>query len=195
MSFWRSLDRDRHRARLRGDHRAYARPLDDLLMRALMCCSRCRDRLALVLAASSARARLLVIAVDYDDAPRGARHARRGVEDRGTGFVGAAEVIGFPRRRSCPARSCRTSQPDLVETTLRLTSDVAAVAGLSFLGFGFSLRPRIGPDDDENRIGYDPAVAGAVAGDPIACSRSGRAWTATASGQRSASRADRAGGE
>ncbi len=49
----------------------------------------------------------------------------------------AAEAIGVPRRRILFSEVLpNITSPLIVETTLRLTFNVAVVAGLSFLGFG-----------------------------------------------------------
>jgi len=52
-------------------------------------------------------------------------------------FVRAAEAIGVPRRRILLSEVLpNISSPLIVETTLRMSFNVAVVAGLSFLGFG-----------------------------------------------------------
>lgn len=52
-------------------------------------------------------------------------------------FVRAAEAIGLPRRKIIFGEVLpNIASPVIVEATLRLTFNVAVVAGLSFLGFG-----------------------------------------------------------
>jgi peptide/nickel transport system permease protein len=120
---------------------AYSRgKLDDLLMR-------CMDVLlsfpqivfALILAATvGPELWLLVLAVGLTTMPRAARVTRgAAVEIVERDFVRAAEAIGVPRRRIVVSELLpNISSPLIVETTLRLTFNIAVVAGLSFLGFG-----------------------------------------------------------
>jgi peptide/nickel transport system permease protein len=70
--------------------------------------------------------------------PRAARVTRgAAVEVVERDFVRAAEAIGVPRRRILFSEVLpNITSPLIVETTLRLTFNVAVVAGLSFLGFG-----------------------------------------------------------
>jgi peptide/nickel transport system permease protein len=52
-------------------------------------------------------------------------------------FVRAVEAIGLPRRRILVGEVLpNVASPLIVETSLRLTFNIAVVAGLSFLGFG-----------------------------------------------------------
>jgi peptide/nickel transport system permease protein len=81
---------------------------------------------------------LLVGAVALTTMPRAARVARgAAVEIVQRDFVRAAEAIGLPRRQILFGEVLpNIASPLIVETTLRLTFNVAVVAGLSFLGFG-----------------------------------------------------------
>jgi peptide/nickel transport system permease protein len=120
---------------------AYSRgKLDDLLMRAMdVLLSFPQIVFALILAATVGPALwLLVIAVGLTTMPRAARVTRgAAVEVVERDFVRAAEAIGVPRRRILMSEVLpNISSPLIVETTLRLTFNIAVVAGLSFLGFG-----------------------------------------------------------
>ena len=120
---------------------AYSRGrLDDLLMRSMdVLLSLPQIVFALVLAATvGPELWLLVIAVGLTTMPRAARVTRgAAVEVVERDFVRAAEAIGLPRRRILLSEVLpNISSPLIVETTLRLTFNVAVVAGLSFLGFG-----------------------------------------------------------
>jgi peptide/nickel transport system permease protein len=114
--------------------------LDDLLMRSMdVLLSLPQIVFALVLAATVGPALwLLVIAVGLTTMPRAARVTRgASVEVVEKDFVRAAEAIGVPRRRILFSEVLpNITSPLIVETTLRLTFNVAVVAGLSFLGFG-----------------------------------------------------------
>jgi peptide/nickel transport system permease protein len=81
---------------------------------------------------------LLVLAVGLTTMPRAARVTRgAAVEVVERDFVRAAEAIGVPRRRIVVSELLpNISSPLIVETSLRLTFNIALVAGLSFLGFG-----------------------------------------------------------
>ena len=81
---------------------------------------------------------LLVVAVGLTTMPRAARVTRgAAVEIVERDFVRAAEAIGLPRRRILVGEVLpNIASPLVVETTLRLTFNIAVVAGLSFLGFG-----------------------------------------------------------
>lgn len=120
---------------------AYSRgKLDDLLMRSMdVLLSLPQIVFALVLAATVGPALwLLVIAVGLTTMPRAARVTRgAAVEVVERDFVRAAEAIGLPRRRILLSEVLpNISSPLIVETTLRMSFNVAVVAGLSFLGFG-----------------------------------------------------------
>jgi len=120
---------------------AYSRgKLDDLLMRGMdVILSFPQIVFALVLAATVGPALwLLVLAVALTTTPRAARVARgAAVEIVERDFVRAAEAIGLPRRRILFSEVLpNITSPLVVETTLRLTFNIAVVAGLSFLGFG-----------------------------------------------------------
>ena len=120
---------------------AYSRGrLDDLLMRSMdVLLSLPQIVFALVLAATvGPELWLLVLAVGLTTMPRAARVTRgAAVEVVERDFVRAAEAIGLPRRRILFSEVLpNISSPLIVETTLRLTFNVAVVAGLSFLGFG-----------------------------------------------------------
>jgi peptide/nickel transport system permease protein len=120
---------------------AYSRGrLDDVLMRTMdVLLSFPQIVFALVLAATVGPALwLLVIAVGVTTMPRAARVTRgAAVEVVERDFVRAAEAIGVPRRRILVSEVLpNISSPLIVETTLRLTFNIAVVAGLSFLGFG-----------------------------------------------------------
>jgi peptide/nickel transport system permease protein len=114
--------------------------LDDLLMRSMdVLLSLPQIVFALVLAATvGPELWLLVIAVGLTTMPRAARVTRgAAVEVVQRDFVRAAEAIGVPRRRILFSEVLpNITSPLIVETTLRLTFNVAVVAGLSFLGFG-----------------------------------------------------------
>ena len=120
---------------------AYSRgKLDDLLMRAMdVLLSLPQIVFALVLAATvGPELWLLVLAVGVTTMPRAARVTRgAAVEVVEKDFVRAAEAIGLPRRRILIGEVLpNIASPLIVETTLRMTFNVAVVAGLSFLGFG-----------------------------------------------------------
>jgi peptide/nickel transport system permease protein len=120
---------------------AYSRgKLDDLLMRSMdVLLSLPQIVFALVLAATVGPALwLLVIAVGITTVPRAARVTRgAAVEVVERDFVRAAEAIGLPRRRILMSEVLpNIASPLIVETTLRLSFNIAVVAGLSFLGFG-----------------------------------------------------------
>ena len=120
---------------------AYSRgKLDDLLMRTMdVFLSLPQIVFALVLAATvGPKLWLLVIAVGFTTMPRVARVARgAAVEVVERDFVRAAEAIGIPRRRILLSELLpNVSSPLIVEATLRMSFNVAVVAGLSFLGFG-----------------------------------------------------------
>jgi peptide/nickel transport system permease protein len=120
---------------------AYSRgKLDDLLMRSMdVLLSLPQIVFALVLAATVGPALwLLVLAVGLTTMPRVARVTRgTAVEVVEKDFVRAAEAIGVPRRRILLSEVLpNISSPLIVETTLRMSFNVAVVAGLSFLGFG-----------------------------------------------------------
>jgi peptide/nickel transport system permease protein len=120
---------------------AYSRgKLDDLLMRGMdVLLSLPQIVFALVLAATvGPELWLLVLAVALTTMPRAARVTRgAAVEVVEKDFVRAAEAIGLPRRRILFSEVLpNITSPLIVETTLRLTFNVAVVAGLSFLGFG-----------------------------------------------------------
>jgi peptide/nickel transport system permease protein len=120
---------------------AYSRgKLDDLLMRTMdIFLSLPQIVFALVLAATvGPKLWLLVIAVGFTTMPRVARVARgAAVEVVERDFVRAAEAIGIPRRRIILSELLpNVSSPLIVEATLRMSFNVAVVAGLSFLGFG-----------------------------------------------------------
>jgi peptide/nickel transport system permease protein len=120
---------------------AYSRgKLDDLLMRSMdVLLSLPQIVFALVLAATvGPELWLLVIAVGLTTMPRAARVTRgASVEVVEKDFVRAAEAIGVPRRRILFSEVLpNITSPLIVETSLRMTFNVAVVAGLSFLGFG-----------------------------------------------------------
>ena len=120
---------------------AYSRgKLDDVLMRTMdVLLSLPQIVFALVLAATvGPELWLLVLAVGLTTTPRAARVTRgAAVEVVEKDFVRAAEAIGVPRRRILMGEVLpNIASPLIVETTLRMTFNVAVVAGLSFLGFG-----------------------------------------------------------
>jgi peptide/nickel transport system permease protein len=120
---------------------AYSRgKLDDLLMRSMdVLLSFPQIVFALILAATvGPELWLLVLAVGLTTMPRAARVTRgAAVEVVERDFVRAAEAIGVPRRRIVVSELLpNISSPLIVETSLRLTFNIALVAGLSFLGFG-----------------------------------------------------------
>jgi peptide/nickel transport system permease protein len=114
--------------------------LDDLLMRTMdVFLSLPQIVFALVLAATvGPKLWLLVLAVGFTTMPRAARVTRgAAVEVVERDFVRAAEAIGLPRRRIMLSELLpNVSSPLIAETTLRMSFNVAVVAGLSFLGFG-----------------------------------------------------------
>jgi peptide/nickel transport system permease protein len=120
---------------------AYSRgKLDDLLMRGMdVLLSLPQIVFVLVLAATvGPELWLLVLAVGLTTMPRAARVTRgAAVEVVEKDFVRAAEAIGIPRRRILFSEVLpNITSPLIVETSLRMTFNVAVVAGLSFLGFG-----------------------------------------------------------
>ena len=120
---------------------AYSRgKLDDVLMRTMdVFISLPQIVFALVLAATvGPKLWLLVLAVGFTTMPRAARITRgAAVEVVERDFVRAAEAIGLPRRRIVLSELLpNISSPLIAETTLRMSFNVAVVAGLSFLGFG-----------------------------------------------------------
>jgi len=120
---------------------AYSRgKLDDLLMRTMdVVLSFPQIVFALILAATVGPALwLLVLAVGLTTIPRAARVVRgAAVEVVERDYVRAAEAIGLSRRRILFSEVLpNITSPLVVETSLRLTFNVAVVAGLSFLGFG-----------------------------------------------------------
>jgi peptide/nickel transport system permease protein len=120
---------------------AYSRgKLDDVLMRTMdVLISLPQIVFALVLAATvGPQLWLLVLAVGVTTMPRAARVTRgAAVEVVERDFVRSAEAIGIPRRRIILSEILpNISSPLIVETTLRMSFNVAVVAGLSFLGFG-----------------------------------------------------------
>ena len=120
---------------------AYSRgKLDDVLMRTMdVFISLPQIVFALVLAATvGPKLWLLVLAVGFTTMPRAARVARgAAVEVVERDFVRAAEAIGIPRHRIVLSELLpNVSSPLIAETTLRMSFNVAVVAGLSFLGFG-----------------------------------------------------------
>lgn len=114
--------------------------LDDLFMRTMdVFLSLPQIVFALVLAATvGPKLWLLVLAVGFTTMPRAARVTRgAAVEVVQRDFVRAAEAIGVPRRKILLSEVLpNISSPLIVETTLRMSFNVAVVAGLSFLGFG-----------------------------------------------------------
>lgn len=120
---------------------AYSRGrLDDVLMRTMdVLLSFPQIVFALILAATvGPNLWLLVGAVALTTMPRAARVARgASIEIVQRDFVRAAEAIGLPRRTIIFGEVLpNIASPVIVEATLRLTFNVAVVAGLSFLGFG-----------------------------------------------------------
>jgi peptide/nickel transport system permease protein len=120
---------------------AYSRGvLDDVLMRSMdVILSFPQLVFALVLAATvGPKLWLLVLAVGITTIPRVARISRGvAVEVVERDFIRAAEAIGEPRRRILLGDVLpNITGPLLVETSLRLSFNIAVVAGLSFLGFG-----------------------------------------------------------
>jgi peptide/nickel transport system permease protein len=120
---------------------AYSRgKLDDVLMRTMdVFLSFPPIVFALLLAATvGPKLWLLVVAVGLTTMPRAARITRgSAVEVVERDFVRAAEAIGVPRRKILLSEVLpNVSSPLIAETTLRMSFNVAVVAGLSFLGFG-----------------------------------------------------------
>ncbi len=120
---------------------AYSRGvLDDVLMRTMdVLLSFPQIVFALVLAATvGPKLWLLVLAVGITTMPRVARIARgAAVEVVERDFIRAAEAIGEPRRRILLGDVLpNITGPLVVEASLRLSFNIAVVAGLSFLGFG-----------------------------------------------------------
>jgi peptide/nickel transport system permease protein len=120
---------------------AYSRgKLDDLIMRTMdVFLSFPPIVFALLLAATvGPKLWLLVVAVGLTTMPRAARITRgSAVEVVERDFVRAAEAIGVPRRKILLSEVLpNVSSPLIAETTLRMSFNVAVVAGLSFLGFG-----------------------------------------------------------
>ncbi|MGI8479644.1 MAG: ABC transporter permease, partial [Gaiellaceae bacterium] len=114
--------------------------LDDALMRGMdVILSFPQIVFALVLAATvGPKLWLLVLAVGITTMPRVARIARgAAVEVVERDFIRAAEAIGEPRRRILLGDVLpNIAGPLVVEASLRLSFNIAVVAGLSFLGFG-----------------------------------------------------------
>jgi peptide/nickel transport system permease protein len=120
---------------------AYSRGiLDDVLMRFMdVILSFPQIVFALVLAATvGPKLWLLVLAVGITTVPRVARIARgAAVEVVERDFIRAAEAIGESRRRILLGDVLpNITGPLVVEASLRLSFNIAVVAGLSFLGFG-----------------------------------------------------------
>jgi peptide/nickel transport system permease protein len=120
---------------------AYSRGiLDDVLMRFMdVILSFPQIVFALVLAATvGPKLWLLVLAVGITTMPRVARIARgAAVEVVERDFIRAAEAIGEARRRILIGDVLpNITGPLVVEASLRLSFNIAVVAGLSFLGFG-----------------------------------------------------------
>jgi peptide/nickel transport system permease protein len=120
---------------------AYSRGiLDDVLMRLMdVILSFPQIVFALVLAATvGPKLWLLVLAVGITTVPRVARIARgAAVEVVERDFIRAAEAIGEARRRILIGDVLpNITGPLVVEASLRLSFNIAVVAGLSFLGFG-----------------------------------------------------------
>jgi peptide/nickel transport system permease protein len=120
---------------------AYSRgKLDDLLMRTMdVFISLPQIVFALVLAATvGPKLWLLILAVGLTTMPRAARITRgAAAEVVERDYVRAAEAIGIPRRKIILSELLpNVSSPLIAETTLRMSLNVAVVAGLSFLGFG-----------------------------------------------------------
>jgi peptide/nickel transport system permease protein len=120
---------------------AYSRGrLDDVLMRTMdVFISLPQIVFALVLAATvGPKLWLLILAVGLTTMPRAARITRgAAAEVVERDYVRAAEAIGIPRRKIILSELLpNVSSPLIAETTLRMSFNVAVVAGLSFLGFG-----------------------------------------------------------
>jgi peptide/nickel transport system permease protein len=120
---------------------AYSRGvLDDVLMRGMdVILSFPQIVFALVLAATvGPRLWLLVLAVGITTMPRVARITRgASVEVVERDFIRAAEAIGVSRARILFGEVLPNIMgPLVVEASLRLSFNIAVVAGLSFLGFG-----------------------------------------------------------
>ena len=120
---------------------AYSRgKLDDFLMRTMdVFISLPQIVFALVLAATvGPKLWLLILAVGLTTMPRAARITRgAAAEVVERDYVRAAEAIGIPRRKIILSELLpNVSSPLIAETTLRMSFNVAVVAGLSFLGFG-----------------------------------------------------------
>jgi peptide/nickel transport system permease protein len=120
---------------------AYSRgKLDDLLMRTMdVFLSLPAIVLGLLLAATvGPKLWLLILAVGLTTMPRAARVTRgAAAEVVERDYVRAAEAIGIPRRKIILSELLpNVSSPLIAETTLRMSFNVAVVAGLSFLGFG-----------------------------------------------------------
>jgi len=120
---------------------AYSRgKLDDFLMRTMdVFISLPQIVFALVLAATvGPKLWLLILAVGLTTMPRAARITRgAAAEVVERDYVRAAEAIGIPRRKIIMSELLpNVSSPLIAETTLRMSFNVAVVAGLSFLGFG-----------------------------------------------------------
>jgi peptide/nickel transport system permease protein len=120
---------------------AYSRGrLDDVLMRTMdVVLAFPQIVFALVLAATvGPELWLLVVAVALTTVPRVARVTRgAAVEVVERDFVRAAEAIGEPRRRILFGDVLpNITSPLVVEASLRLSFNIAVIAGLSFLGFG-----------------------------------------------------------
>ena len=148
---------------------AYSRgKLDDVLMRTMdVFISLPQIVFALVLAATvGPKLWLLIVAVGLTMMPRAARITRgAAAEVVERDYVRAAEAIGIPRRKIILSELLpNVSSPLIAETTLRMSFNVAVVAGLSFLGFqAAAAGRRLGPDDQREPERLDPP---ALAGSP-----------------------------
>jgi peptide/nickel transport system permease protein len=114
--------------------------LDDVLMRAMeVILAFPQIVFALVLAATvGPKLWLIVLAVGITTMPRVARITRgTAVEVVERDFIRAAEAIGEKRRRILVGDVLPNIMgPLVVEASLRLSFNIAVIAGLSFLGFG-----------------------------------------------------------
>jgi peptide/nickel transport system permease protein len=120
---------------------AYSRgKLDDLLMRTMdVVLAFPQIVFALILAATvGPKLWLLVVAVALTTVPRVARVTRgAAVEVVERDFVKASDAIGEPRWRVLFGEVLpNVTGPLVVEGSLRLSFNIAVIAGLSFLGFG-----------------------------------------------------------
>jgi peptide/nickel transport system permease protein len=114
--------------------------LDDLLMRTMdVVLAFPQIVFALILAATvGPKLWLLVVAVALTTVPRVARVTRgAAVEVVERDFIRAADAIGEPRWRILFGEVLpNVTGPLVVEASLRLSFNIAVIAGLSFLGFG-----------------------------------------------------------